>query len=112
MSVGRKGKKGKIGLPISQFTLSGDFVQMFPNAVTASLKTGVYYKNISLVLNAKRNTAGGYVWRHGNYEGVKKGFCQCCGNLDREEDMILVSVKCIQKFKAKLGISRNQALII
>lgn len=65
----KKGDEEKIvlwGKPICQISFSGTIIANYPNIKMASKITKINKNNISSVLNEKRKTAGGYVWKFGN----------------------------------------------
>ena len=47
--------------PVSQFTLDGEFIKVYPSASEASRQTGIC--NIGKCCNGKQKTAGGFIWR-------------------------------------------------
>lgn len=49
--------------PVAQFTVSGELVRNWPNAVEAHRQTGIDKSHISLVCRNVRKTAGGFVWK-------------------------------------------------
>ena len=64
--IGIKNPKSK---PILQFTLGGDFVKKWYSIT--NVKQQMNINNISLCLNNKRKTAGGYKWGYANdYEKI------------------------------------------
>lgn len=58
----RQNKHPNYHKPVSQYTVSGDFVATYTSAREAQRQTGVGYSNISGSIKEKR-TAGGYYWR-------------------------------------------------
>lgn len=58
-------KKGVI-----QYSLLGEFINIFESMREAELQTGVSYPNISAVCNGRQKTAGGFIWRYYNDKNV------------------------------------------
>lgn len=52
--------------PVSQYTMTGEFVRSFDSAKSASNYTNINSGNITLCSKGKRNSAGGYVWEYTN----------------------------------------------
>ena len=51
--------------PIIQLTRGGEFITSYHSIQEACRKTGCYPSNITKVLNGRRKTCRGYVWRRG-----------------------------------------------
>ena len=49
---------------VSQFTLKGELIKIYPSTHEAERQTGINNNSISLCCRGKRKTAGGYVWRY------------------------------------------------
>jgi len=47
---------------VAQYTLSGDFVNVYDSLTEASLKTGISDSTIGMVCTNKRQSGGGYYW--------------------------------------------------
>ncbi len=61
--VESKVKKEALPIPIIQLTKEGEIVATFVSIRQAVMTTGIESKGIRDVLNGKRKTAGGYVWK-------------------------------------------------
>lgn len=57
--------------PVSQISLDGETINIFPSIQKASDETGVCRSKIVSCCNNKRLTAGGYIWKHLDYELTK-----------------------------------------
>lgn len=53
----------KYGKPVYQFDSKGTFIAEFPSLAEAERQTGVCKSSIRCVINGKRLTAGGFVWK-------------------------------------------------
>ena len=63
MSLAKKGKlNNHSSVPVLQYTLDLVFIKEYPSIMEAKRQTGI--KNICLVCQGKRKSAGGYVWRY------------------------------------------------
>ena len=54
--------------PVSQYTLSGQFVATYKSLIDAENHTGIKYRSIQQVASQQpyRKSAGGYIWRYAN----------------------------------------------
>lgn len=52
--------------PVYQFDLNGKYIQMYPSAKEAGVKTNICRSKISSCCSGKRLTAGGYIWKLNN----------------------------------------------
>lgn len=52
------------GTPVSQYTVSGEYVATYNSTCEASRQTGITHMNIFQCLHGRTKTAGGYVWKH------------------------------------------------
>lgn len=57
---------------VGQYSLSGEFIDVFESMREAELKTGISYPSISAVCNGRQKTAGGFIWRYYNDKNVVK----------------------------------------
>jgi hypothetical protein len=55
---------------VSQYSMSGQLIKVYPSLKAAEAETGVPYNQISNIINGKRVSAGGYLWRKGAGEPV------------------------------------------
>lgn len=53
-------------IKVNQYDLKGNFIRSFNSILDASKETRVSMGNISLCINNKRKTAGGYIWKYAN----------------------------------------------
>ncbi len=53
---------------VAQYSLSGEFIDIFESMAEAELKTGVSHSGISMCCNDKREYAGGFIWKFYNKE--------------------------------------------
>lgn len=60
---GRKGALSKLSRPVSQFSLSGDFIARYDGQADACRKTGIPQSSISCVINGKMKSAHGFLWK-------------------------------------------------
>ena len=62
------------GIPVIQYSLDGDFIKKYPNAVIASNETGISLTGINKCARGVLQTSGGYIWKRGvkseNYKNV------------------------------------------
>ncbi len=49
--------------PVNQYTKNMDFIASYHSISEADRQTGIDFRNISAVLNGKRKTTGGFIWR-------------------------------------------------
>lgn len=63
MSVAKKGKlNNHSSVSVLQYTLDMVFIKEYPSIMEVKRQTGI--KNIGLVCQGKRKSAGGYIWRY------------------------------------------------
>ena len=74
---------------IYQWDQNGNFIAEYQSARDADQKTGISYKNLSLALNGKNKTAGGFLWTFTNKKPIiekKKRIVQ----YDIEDNLIAI----------------------
>lgn len=49
---------------VAQYSLSGEIISLFNSIKEASLKTNIYYSNISRCCLGYQKTAGGFIWKY------------------------------------------------
>ena len=54
----------KLGKPVSQLSLNGEFIKKWDSMTIASIKLGVNYSGISECVRGNRNKAGNYKWEY------------------------------------------------
>lgn len=52
-----------ICVKVAQYDLHGNFINEYISMAEAERITGINHRNISLVANGKRKTAGGFIWK-------------------------------------------------
>ena len=65
VNYGERNKKvsSKLAIPVLQYDLSGNLIATYPSMIEASRQTGAMLPGISLCINGKQLTAGGYIWK-------------------------------------------------
>lgn len=53
----------KLGKPVNQYDLQGNFIRKFNSSADAGRITNIQSSNIIAATNGKLKTAGGYIWR-------------------------------------------------
>lgn len=63
---GKRGSDNPKSIPVLQFTLNGEFINKYPNAVIAEMETGIFQASIRAVcrMDYGNKTAGGYLWKY------------------------------------------------
>ena len=90
-------------MAIAQVNSKEKIVNRFKNITEAARMTGVNYSSISLCLNGKRETAGGFGWKYVAGSGLEKKidlFCQGCSDRIVGKDKFIVCIGCIERAKA------------
>lgn len=54
----------KLAKPVSQYTIEGVFIAIYPSAKEAARQTGISQGSISGCCLGNRKTAGGYIWQY------------------------------------------------
>ena len=89
-------------MAIAQLDLKEKRINRFNTVTEAARMTGVSYSSISLCLNGKRETAGGFTWRYvGGLAKIKKIdlFCQGCSDRIVGKDKFIVCPNCLERTK-------------
>lgn len=60
---GKVGALSKLSRPVSQFSLSGDFIARYDGQADAFRKTGIPQSSISCAISGKRKSAHGFLWK-------------------------------------------------
>ena len=50
--------------PVGKFSIDGKPIITYPNQLTAAIKNGIDRSTLRQVLNGKRKTAAGFIWRY------------------------------------------------
>lgn len=50
--------------PVLQYDKNGNFLNKYPSASDAEIKTGIYQENICMVCREKLKSTGGYIWKY------------------------------------------------
>lgn len=61
----KKQNKESFGKKVSQYTMNGKRVAVFPTINDAAKATGIKHAEISKVIRKRRNSAGGFFWKEG-----------------------------------------------
>jgi len=87
--------------PVSQYDLTGKYLQTFKSAYEASKVTGINMNNIHRVASGNRNYTSEYVFKYTNspYNLGEQVICQCCGKTTESDLLIGISIECLRKFK-------------
>jgi len=59
----RKKSGGTERVPVAQYDLDGNEIEVFKSMKAAELKTGVFVVCISRCVRGERKTAGGFIWK-------------------------------------------------
>lgn len=94
-----KGRIKRLGRPVSQYDLNGNFIKLYPSAREASRITGINHSNISEAARGHRRSARGFHWKNGNNIYNQGNICQHCGTLTKAEDLVFISINCLQKLR-------------
>jgi len=60
----KRGADFKGSIPISQFSINGDWIKDWPGSMEAQRQTTIKQGNISKCLLGKRKSAGGFIWKY------------------------------------------------
>lgn len=64
LSDGRKGKKSWTSKPVLQYSLDGNFIKKYDYIKQVYEELGILGTNISRVCLGKKQSIGGYIWKH------------------------------------------------
>jgi hypothetical protein len=91
--IAARGQKRHI--TVSQYSLSGQLIKVYPSLKDAEAETGVYHSRISNVIKGKWVSSGGFIWRKG-----------------AGEPFISTAEALAQRWGGKRGLTKREALLI
>ena len=67
---GKKRQSQRQSKPVSQYTMDGEYIATYSSARKAYESTGIFETHICSCRSGKRKSAGGFIWRYADQQGV------------------------------------------